>query len=118
MLFRHIQIVDYGFNDLEVAISISMTENGLERTKKIQRQSISRLIQDKKTAQTLKALSDSLPANESNFSRRLRAMGQNHKEGKWLPHELTEIATSNHFNIAVSLTACQANNYVAYCNWR
>lgn len=62
---------------------------------------------DGNPAQTLKELSDSLAVDESTVSRRLHAMGKIQKEGKWLPHELTENAISSRFNIAVSLLARQ-----------
>lgn len=58
-------------------------------------------------AQTLKELAEILDVNESTVSRRLHAMGKIQKEGKWLPHELSETAISNRFNIAFSLLARQ-----------
>lgn len=62
---------------------------------------------DEDNTQTEKQLAAALNVDESTVSRHLHAMGKIQKEGKWLPHELSESAIQNRFNIAVSLFARQ-----------
>lgn len=62
---------------------------------------------DLDSTQTQKQLAQHLGVTSMAISKRLHAMGKIHKEGKWLPHELTESAIANRFNIAVSLIARQ-----------
>ena len=47
---------------------------------------------DENPAQTLLELSKSINITLKTISKRLRAMGKIHKEGGWLPHELSENA--------------------------
>lgn len=66
------------------------------------------------TAQTLKELAEQLNVDESTVSRRLHAMGKIQKEGRWVPHKLSESAIANRFNIAVSLLAKQKKKSFLY----
>lgn len=47
---------------------------------------------DEDSAQTLQELAEALNVGKSTVSDRLRAMGKIQKEGKWVPHELSELA--------------------------
>lgn len=62
---------------------------------------------DQNSAQTEKELAEALGVGQATVSRRLHAMGKILKAGKWLPHELTECAIANRYNIAVCLLARQ-----------
>ena len=42
------------------------------------------------SAQTQKELADQLGVMQAAISKQLHAMGKIHKEGRWVPHELTE----------------------------
>ncbi|XP_012056651.1 PREDICTED: uncharacterized protein LOC105619742, partial [Atta cephalotes] len=61
---------------------------------------------DENPAQTLLELSKSINITLKTISKRLRAMGKIHKEGGWLPHELSENAILTFVCIgAITLTA-------------
>ena len=62
---------------------------------------------DENPCQTLNELARELGVAESSVSSRLHALGKIRKEGKWLPHELTENAIANRYNICFSLLARQ-----------
>ena len=106
MLLRHIPIVSFGFNGLKIAILKLMTRKGLVHQKKFDNNELQELF-DENLAPSLKELSENLAVDESTVLRRLHAMGKIQKEEKWLPHELSESAISNRFNIAISLFARQ-----------
>lgn len=59
------------------------------------------------SARTLQELGNELGVTEAAVSKRLNAMGKIQKEGRWVPHELSESAIHNRFNITVSLLARQ-----------
>jgi len=74
---------------------------------------------DENSAQTLQELSAALNVTPMAVSKRLHAMGKIQKEGKWVPHELTENAIANRLNISISLLARQKKEFfVAHCDWR
>jgi len=56
---------------------------------------------DENSAQTLQELS-ALNVTPIAVFKRLHAMGKFQKEGKWVPHELTENAIANRLNISIS----------------
>ena len=62
---------------------------------------------DENQTQTLEELSKVLNVSPMVVSKRLHAMGKIQKEGKWLPHELSENAILNRLSIATSLLARQ-----------
>ena len=70
--------------------------------------------------QTLQELSESLNVEKSYVSRRLHSIGQVHKLGNWVPHELTERAIANRLTMSELLLKREkkegifASNY----NWR
>jgi len=59
----------------------------------------------KNPAQTLLELSKALNVTPKTVSKRLHSMGKIHKEGIWLPNELSENAVLNRLSIATSLFA-------------
>lgn len=66
---------------------------------------------DENPAQTLNELAEALGVGHSAVSDRLKAMGKIQKEGKWLPHELTEIGIQNRYNTCVSLLSRQKKKH-------
>jgi len=77
---------------------------------------------DENSPQTLQELSTALNVTPMAVSKCLHAMGKIQKEGKWIPHELTENAIANCLNISISLLARQKKKkfFLAHCgdeNW-
>lgn len=81
---------------------------------------------DENLAQTLQELSAALNVTPMAVSKCLHvcrcnvnAMEKIQKEGKWVPHELTENAIANRLNIFISLLARQKKRvFLAHCDWR
>ena len=70
---------------------------------------------DENPAQMLLELSEQLNVTPMVYSKRLHAMRKIHKEGKWLPHELSENAILNRLTIATSLLARQRKKSFLWC---
>ena len=58
---------------------------------------------DEDSAQTQKELAHRLGVTEAAISKRLHAMGKIQKEGRWVPHELTEHNLGQRINTCLSL---------------
>lgn len=79
--------------------------NDKERTgqpKKFEDSELQDLLNENST-QTENQLAKKLKTHRSTISRRLHMLGKIQKEGRWIPHMLSEIAISNRLNIAKSL---------------
>lgn len=74
--------------------------------KKFEDEELKALLDDN-PAQSLRELAQQLGVDKSTVSRRLHAIGKIQKEGKWLPHRLTDSAIANRLNICISLLAKQ-----------
>ena len=72
------------------------------------------------SAQTLQELSRALNVTPMAVSKRLHAMEKIQKEGKWVPHELTENAIANRLNISLFLCSPDRKKkfFVTHCDWR
>lgn len=76
------------------------------RPQKVENDDLQALL-DEDSAQTQRELSDKLGITQQAVSKRLYAMGKIQKEGKWVPHELTEDHCERRSSICLALLSRQ-----------
>lgn len=69
---------------------------------------------DQNTAQSTRELSAQLGVSHTTVLNRLHTLGKIQKEGKWVPHKLSETANANRLTTCISLLARQKRKSFLY----